>query len=308
MKLSRQMPLNALRVFESVARLLSFTKAGEELGMSQTAVSYQIKLLEDKIGERLFLRQTRQIALTEAGERLAPAVKQAFDLLSEGLAAASRDSTELLTIYATTTFAHQWLTPRIGRFQIAYPNVAVRLVTGQSPADIGADNADVAIRWGTDAWPGLRAHKVLEADFTPMLNPKLAESIGGIRKPSDLLKLRLIDPGDKWWVLWFKAAGVGEVSIPHSLRNRLGAQSLEAGAAIAGYGVGILTPAFYRDEVRRGVLFQPFSVNARDGSDYYLTYPDSRRNSSKIRMFRDWILKEAADDAKLAGEAFNRTS
>lgn len=297
MKLSRQFPLNALRVFEATARQASFTKAGEELGMTQTAVSYQIKLLEGSIGEPLFLRQTRRISLTAAGARLAPKVSEAFDLLQEAVAQARNTTEGTLNIQSTATFATHWLARHIGSFQLRNPAIAVRLETAQELVDFAQTEVDVAIRAGRGNWPGLRTHALMKVDFTPMLSPVLSKSIGGLSTPADLLKLRLIDPGDPWWKIWLAAAGIADPTLEGRPRSRLGAQSFEAQAAVAGQGVALLTPAFYAEELAMGRLIQPFDIVGNDGSHYWLAYPESRRNAPKIRIFRDWLLKEIGADA-----------
>jgi len=292
MKLSRQFPLNALRIFEAVARLGSFTKAGEEIGMTQTAVSYQIKLLEENIGEPLFLRRPRQISLTDTGERLAPKVTEAFGMLNEAVASVRVAAEETLIIHSTPTFASQWLARNLGSFQLQHPNIAVRLTTSDTLIDFGREAADVAIRSGKGDWPALAAHRLMKVDFTPMLSPQLAVSIDGLNAPEDLLKLRIIDAGDPWWAVWFKAAGVADPDLGSRPRSRLGAQSFEASAAIAGQGVAILTPEFYRDDLAAGRLLQPFPLVCDDGVDYWLAYPESRRNVQKIRAFRNWVIGE----------------
>lgn len=292
MKMSRQFPLNALRVFDAAARHGSFTKAGEELGMTQTAVSYQIKLLEENIGEPLFLRRPRQVQLTDAGERLAPKVSDGFDMLRDAVASVRQEAEAALIIHSTPTFASQWLARHLGSFQLAHPNVSVRLATADRLVDFSREPADVGIRSGTGDWPGLVAHRIFPVDFTPMLAPELARSIGGIHEPADLLKLRIIDPGDPWWQQWFEAAGVPGVDLTDRPASRLGSQSFEARAAIAGQGVAILTPAFYPDEVASGRLYAPFDLRCSDGHHYWLVYPHGRRNTPKIRLFREWIFRE----------------
>lgn len=289
MKMSRQFPLNALRVFESAARHLSFTKAGEELGLTQTAVSYQVKLLEDTLGEPLFLRRPRQVTLTDAGERLAPKMSEAFALMSDAIAGLSESAEGTLIIHSTATFAARWLARHLGSFQLANPGIAVRLETSQEVIDFSQTQADVAIRSGKGKWPGLNADPVFKNHFSPMLSPDLAATIGGIAKPADLLKLRLIDPGDPWWPIWFAAAGLPDVDLAGRPSSRFGAQAFEAAAAVAGQGVAILMPEFYADDVALGRLMQPFDIVADDGSDYWLVYPESRRNVPKIRAFRLWL-------------------
>ncbi|OAP38123.1 LysR family transcriptional regulator [Sinorhizobium glycinis] len=292
MKMSKQFPLNALRVFEAAARLGSFTKAGEELGMTQTAVSYQIKLIEENVGEPLFLRRPRQVTLTEVGQRLAPKVTEAFELLQDAVSSARGDIGAALRIHSTATFASQWLARNIGTFHLAHPNIAVRLSTSDKIIDLAQEAADIAIRYGKGDWPGLVGHPLMRGEFTPMLSPALAETIGGVHEPRDLLKLRIIDPNDPWWPLWFRAAGVDDPDLAGRPASRLGAQTFEARAAVAGQGVAILTPAFYADEVALGRLYQPFDLHANDGRDYWLVYPHARRNAPKIRAFRDWVLRE----------------
>ena len=291
MKMSRQFPLNALRVFEAAARHGSFTRAGDELGMTQTAVSYQIKLLEENIGEPLFLRRPRQVQLTEAGERLAPKVSDGFEMLRDAVASVRQEAEAALIIHSTPTFASQWLARHLGSFQLAHPSISVRLVASSETIDFTRESCDLAIRTGKGNWPGLVTHPIFPVDFTPMLTPDLARSIGGVHEPADLLKLRIIDPGDPWWRQWFEAAGV-EVDLSNRPASRLGAQSFEAHAAIAGQGVAILTPEFYPDEVTSGRLYAPFDLRCSDGHHYWLVYPHGRRNTPKVRMFRDWILEE----------------
>lgn len=296
MKMSKQFPLNALRVFEAAARLGSFTKAGEALGMTQTAVSYQIKLLEENVGEPLFLRRPRHVSLTEVGEQLAPKVTEAFEILKEAVASARGDTEATLLISSTATFASQWLAREIGTFQFAHPNIAVRLVANDAIVDFSKESVDVAIRSGKGDWPGLISHRLMRVEFTPMLSPALAETIGGVRTPADLLKLRIIDPRDPWWPLWFHAAGIADPDLAGRPANRLGAQAFEARAAVAGQGVAILMPGFYSDDVALGRLYQPFDLRCSDGHDYWLVYPHARRNTPKIRAFRDWIMGALGPD------------
>ena len=287
-------PLQAIRVFEAVARHLSFTKAAQELGMTQAAASYQIKLLEERIGAPLFLRRPRQIELTEPGQRLAPAVSEAFAILGQAYAAARGGADGLLCVTTVLTFASNWLAQHLGAFQIAHPALAVRLDTSSRLTDFAREDVDLAIRSGGGKWPGLEAHKLLDADFTPMLSPKLAASIGGVNEPADLLRLPILDPGDIWWTQWFEAAGVSGHVLAKRPGSSMGAQAYEANAAMAGHGVAILTRALFKNEIADGRLVQPFDLVGDDGHAYWLVYPTARRNVPKIRAFRDWILAEIA--------------
>ncbi|RUU52027.1 transcriptional regulator GcvA [Mesorhizobium sp. M2C.T.Ca.TU.002.02.1.1] len=287
-------PLQAIRVFEAVARHLSFTKAAQELGMTQAAASYQIKLLEERIGAPLFLRRPKQIELTEPGQRLAPAVSEAFSILGQAYAAARGGADGLLCVTTVLTFASNWLAQHLGSFQLAHPALAVRLDTSSRLTDFAREDVDLAIRSGGGKWPGLEAHKLLDADFTPMLSPKLAASIGGVNEPADLLRLPILDPGDIWWSQWFEAAGVTGHDLAKRPGSSMGAQAYEANAAMAGHGVAILTRALFKNELADGRLVQPFDLVGDDGHAYWLVYPTARRNVPKIRAFRDWILAEIA--------------
>ena len=296
MKQARQIPLNALRVFDAVASHMSFTKAGEALGITQTAVSYQIRLLEEMLGTPLFLRRPRRIELTEVGARLAPRVAEAFGLLTEALTTVLADTEETLTISTTPTFAAHWLASNIGRFQLAARHVAVRMIATLDVVDFARDPIDVAIRYGQGAEPGLVSHELMRVDYTPMISPHLLEREGPLREPRDLLRLRLIDASDPWWRIWFDAAGVPDADLEGRPNSRLGAQTYEAHAAIAGHGVAILTPAFHRAELAAGLLVQPFPLVCDDGRNAYrLTYPETRRHQPKIKAFRDWLLREIAE-------------
>ncbi|GAB5428009.1 MAG: transcriptional regulator GcvA [Devosia indica] len=288
-------PLTALRAFEAVARHLNFTRAAEELGMTQAAVSYQIKILEERVGMPLFMRRPRQIALSEAGARLAPDVTQAFDLIRNAFADTRDGIGNQLSITAVPTFAVQWLGQNMGLFQLAHPEIAVRIDTSNDVIDLAHGDFDIAIR--TLSGPqgkGMVCHLLVEANFTPLLSPALAESIGGVTRPEDLLKLPILDPQDEWFDIWFKAAGVTGFSAEGRPQSSMGWQSLLGTAAMAGRGVSMLTPILFRDEVASGRLVQPFDLLATAGKGYYLVYPENRRNVPRIKLFRDWIMEATA--------------
>lgn len=294
-------PLAAVRAFEAAARHMSFTKAADELGMTQAAVSYQIKLLEERVGAPLFLRRPRQVTLTEIGRRLAPQVRQAFETLSAAFAETRAGTGETLAITTVATFGSNWLAPRIGSFQVAHPKLAVRLDTSSHWVDFTREEMDVAIRVGRGRWPGLVTHRLMALTFTPMLSPQLAESIGGVEEPADLLDLPIIGPGDPWWAMWLEAAGLPPASVEGRPKNLLGSQANEAQAALAGQGVAMLTPEFFATELASGRLIQPFDLLGRDEDCFWLAYPGSRRNAPKIAAFRAWILSEMERSA--GGEA-----
>ena len=205
-------PLAALRAFEAVARHLNFTRAAEELGMTQAAVSYQIRLLEDRMGAPLFLRKPREVVLTETGALFARPTIDAFEILREAYAEPTTDLVSTLSISTMPTFAGTWLSPRLGKFQMNNPDLAVRLETSDTIVDFAREDVSVAIRGGYGNWPGLTAQHLMEMDYSPMLSPTLAAK-HDIREPADLLKLPLLDRGDRNWAVWMREAEIGRAHV-----------------------------------------------------------------------------------------------
>nr|WP_295466114.1 LysR substrate-binding domain-containing protein [Mesorhizobium sp.] len=289
-------PLSALRAFEAAARHLSFTRAAEELAMTQAAVSYQIKILEERVGSALFVRKPRQVLLTETGQALAIASTDAFRKIAEAFETARTGGQGTLSISTIPTFAANWLALHLGAFQMENPRIAVRIETSDALVDLARDNIDVAVRSSrVGEWAGLDAHFLFHETFTPMLSPALAASIGGVREPADLLKLPIIDSGDRWWTTWFGLVGVDAASaLDARPRSQFGSQSYEGRAVVAGHGVGILTPAMFSQELAAGSLIQPFDILGHDDHSYWLVHQSARRNVPKIRAFREWLLAELA--------------
>jgi len=284
-------PLTAVRAFEAAARYQSFTKAAEELGMTQAAVSYQVKLLEDRLGTPLFHRLPKKVALSEAGQRLAPAIAEAFMNLHTAFAALRERDDGVLAITAVHTFATNWLVPRLGTFQRDHPEISVRIELSGRRVDFTREDFDLGIRGGHGKWPGLRADQLMPIAFTPLCSPDFLERHGPWKTPADLLRAPRLDAHDDWWRIWCAAAGIS--SAPAAASNvSLDVQSLLGTAAIAGQGVAILMPAFFSADLAARRLVQPFPLMATDETAYWLVYPETRRNVRKIRAFRDWILGE----------------
>ncbi|HEY8381744.1 MAG TPA: transcriptional regulator GcvA [Microvirga sp.] len=292
-------PLTAVRAFEAASRHLNFTKAAEELGMTQAAVSYQIKMLEDRVGTALFVRLPRQVALTPAGARLAPQVTEAFEMLQAAFAHTGKVVDNVLSLSVLQTIASQWLVPRLGRFQMTHPQFAVQLDASHHMVDFGRDEFDLGIRSGRGDWPGLEAHLLLPSHFTPLCSPSLLQDVE-IRSPADILKLPLLGPQDPWWPQWFEEAGVGPVDLSDRPDNSLRTQQFEGMAAMAGQGVALVNPFFFAADLAAGRLVQIFDLVVKADRDYWLVYPTSRRRSPKIRAFCEWILDEASRDSAQA--------
>jgi LysR family transcriptional regulator, glycine cleavage system transcriptional activator len=295
--MSRLPPLSAIRAFEAAARHGSFTKAAEELGMTQAAVSYQVKLLEDRVGTPLFLRQPRRVVLSEAGKRLAPAVAEAFQRLNAAFASLRETDEHVLSVTAVNTFCTNWLVPRLGTFQMAHPNIAVRLEASHRVVDFALEEFDLAIRSGKGDWPGLKAYQLFPVDLTAVASPEFLKRVGRIERAEDLLSLPLLDCNDECWQRWFAHAGVKN---PPPLKGpvlQMQTQQMIGSAAMAGQGIALVTPALFDTDLVAGRLIQilPIVVSHQD-MEYWLVYPEDRQNAAKIRAFRDWILAEVAKD------------
>ena len=285
-------PLAAIRAFEAAARHGSFTAAGAELGMTQAAVSYQIRLLEERVGAPLFRRRARGVVLTAEGQRLAEPAGEAMAILREAFAEVRRDAGETLVISVLATFATHVLAVGLGRFQIAHPAITTRVEIDHRMVDLLAGEATVAIRSGQGVWPGLRADHLMRATYTPMVSRAFLERHGPLRRPEDLLTVPRLDADDPDWALWFRAAGVEPPPAAARPASSLGIQALDAQAVMAGHGAGILTPVYFRDALRRGDLIQPFDIVAEGTLSIWLAYPERRRNGPAIRAFRAWLLEE----------------
>jgi LysR family glycine cleavage system transcriptional activator len=293
-------PLAAVRAFEAAARTENFTSAAAELGMTQAAVSYQVKSLEERLGAPLFVRERGRVRLTPLGARLLPALTGAFDAIEAAFASHRAEDESLLTVTTTHTFANTWLAWRLGAFQMEHPDLAVRMTTSNELVDLRSGDADVAIRAGSGDWDGLEKHRLFESSFTPMASPECLDAVerrlGRNLEPGDIPNENRIGPGDDWWQQWFSDNGVpADESVLRRAGIRLDNQANEGHAAMAGQGFALLTPLLWKGDVAAGRLVVPFPdrVSTR-GWAYWLVYPSERRTVPKVKRFREWIVEEVA--------------
>ena len=286
-------PLAAIRVFETVARHGNFSRAAAELNMTQSAVSYQIKLLEDYVGAPLFVRQPRGVSLSAKGETIAPTVRRALGDLAQSFRLVRDESNAVLVISTMQTIAGNWLAPRLGGFQLLHPGYAVRLDISSHLVDLDGEGVDVVIRSGKGHWPGLASHFLMNQTFTPVCSPHYIAREGRPETPAQMLDHVLIDRNDIWWPMWFETAGLDRNAAVTRSSIDVDTQQMAAILAVAGSGIALVSPAFVSDDLKSGRLIQLFDVMAKSGSEYFLAYSDARRNTPKIRAFREWILGEA---------------
>lgn len=281
----KALSLNTLRAFEAAARHLNFTRAADELCVTQAAVSQQVKTLEAHVGKALFRRTTRGLILSDEGAVLAPVVSDALQRMGAALAAVSGEGTrEVLTVGAVGTFAISFLIERLPHFRTLHPGIEVRLLTNNNAVDLWTESLDLAIRFGDGGWHGVAAEQIFAAPMTPMCSPRLAERIA---RPADLGRhtlLRSYRLHD--WPAWLEAAGVRGVVANGPVFD---ASHLMAMAAMRGLGVALLPLAMFEREREAGMLVAPSEVVV-DRGGYWLTRLSSRTPSGAMAAFSDWLL------------------
>jgi len=285
--------LAALRSFEAVARLGSFTRAAGELGVTQGAVSYQVRLLEEEIRGPLFRREGRGIALTAEAQRLLPILQQALADIAEGIAAvlpAAEDEAKL-TVALSTYFAAHWLSKRLAGFSQRHPAIKLRLQHPESTADFA--EVDMAIRWHAldAAAPGLQSELLFAAPLAPVCSQKLRDGPLPLASPTHLHHHMLLrdEVTRDAWTTWLKRAGV---TPPARIREvTINDPNVYIQAAIDGQGFA-LADSLVADDIALGRLIEPFDLRL-EGYGYFLTYPRAALARRSARAFRDWLLAEA---------------
>lgn len=283
--------LNGLRAFEAAARHLSFTLAASELNVTQTAISHQIRRLEEELGIRLFIRQNRALALTPEARDYLPGVRAAFnDLRLATDRLLRRDDDKVLTVSTIASLAAKWLLPRLTDFQEAHPGIDVRITTSTSLVDFQRDNVDAAIRYGRGQWAGLRADWLMADELFPVCSPSLLRSDEPLRTPGDLKDHVLLhtNSGDDWR-LWLTAAGLPtDISRQPGLTFDMTFVTIQA--AIDGMGVAMGRTSYVRDDIAKGRLVVPFKIALPADAGFYLVSPEGRREAPKLAAFRQWMI------------------
>ncbi|KRP94360.1 transcriptional regulator GcvA [Bradyrhizobium sp. NBAIM20] len=292
--------LNGLRAFEAAARHLSFTLAASELNVTQTAISHQIRRLEEELGIRLFIRQNRALALTPEARDYLPGVRAAFnDLRLATDRLLRKDDDKVLTVSTLASLAAKWLLPRLTDFQEQHPGIDVRITTSTSLVDFQRDNVDAAIRYGRGQWPGLRADWLMADELFPVCSPSLLRGDKPLRRPEDLRNHPLLhtsSTNSDDWRLWLTAAG-----LPADIARHPGITFdmifMTIQAAIDGIGVAMGRTSYVQDDIAKGRLVVPFKIALPADAGFYLVAPDGRREAPKLAAFRQWVLAAAQNKA-----------
>ncbi|HZP79788.1 MAG TPA: transcriptional regulator GcvA [Pseudolabrys sp.] len=303
-------PLNAVRAFEAAARHNSFTRAATELCVTQGAVSRHVAALEQHFATRLFVRRHRAIDLTPAGHKLLAAFGEALDrieLAAHDLRAAAEDKTLRVTL--PPTFAIRWIVPRLARLHALDARLNVQITTSHSPPDFAGEGVDVAIYSGPHPPKGLDARKLFGEMLLPVCSPKLTRGPRALRRPADLLDHVLMysmhRPND--WRNWSAVAGLSELDLSKGLTFENSALAYQA--AIDGVGVAIAQKSLIQDDLAYGRLVAPFAVEAPNDWAYYIIRPKRAPARSHVKVFEDWVIKEAVtQETTVPGEGSRRAA
>lgn len=296
----RRLPnLNALRAFEAAARHLSFTKAAEELSVTQGAVSHQVAALEAQLGVELFERLNRRLRLTTLGRQYLPALSEAFDRIAFATQELRVDEQEgALRVTLMPSFAQVWLLPRLRRFRERAPDVDVMVLAAERVMDFRQEPVDLAIRIGMGDYPGLWVEHLLEEFVLPVCAPSLLSRPPGLHRPEDLEHYALLhdDAGEDKrfidWTSWLKIAGVEGVDPTRGMQ--FSNSSFVIMSAIAGEGVALAKLALCIEELVAGRLVQPFGPMVPMGRSYWIVTTPEKARWPKVRKFVAWLKEEAA--------------
>lgn len=287
-------PLNPLRAFEAAARHMSFTKAAEEMNVTQGAISRQVKVLEEYLGFALFDRTSKGLELSRNGRGYAATLSQAFEQIAlatdEVITARSHS---VLTIRGYTTFLVRWLVPLLPEFKIKHPNIEIRLVSASDPVDFERENVDLGIRYGYGHWRNMESELLFFDSLIPVCSPALVEQTR-LESPRDLSRCTLLHLNlrRRDWPDWLAAAGDEHLNVENNLfLEDLG---VVYQCAVAGMGVAIGQQAYVEDDLAARRLVAPFDFVLRRSKGYYLVFPKDRGHVTKIRVFQEWLRERIA--------------
>ncbi|RLJ62090.1 transcriptional regulator GcvA [Sulfurisoma sediminicola] len=307
-------PLNALRAFEVAARHLSFKNAAQELSVTPTAISHQIRMLEDFLGLALFRRLTRSLELTPEGEAMLPKVREGLECFAAAVESARvQVAQERLIVVAPPSFATRWLVPRLKGFSQAAPGVELHLVSslnaidGEQPGaarifdsiDLREEESQVAICFGTGDYAGLHVDRILSSGYFAVCSPRLMEGPHPLREPADIRFHALIhddtianERARPSWEEWLRLAGV--TGVDASAGPHFRDSGLALVAAIDGMGIALASRPLAATEVAAGRLVSPFKISVQHNYAYYLVTPEAISARPAVEAFRRWLLAEAS--------------
>lgn len=290
-------PLNALTAFEAAARTENFTRAAQELGVSQAAVSQQVKGLEATLGIKLFARDKKRLVITRAGADYLAVVRDALDRIAVGTdRLLQRQASTVLTVSTSPDFGAKWLVHRLSRFNAVHPQIDLRVWSTTQHVDLVRERVDVAIRHGDGRWPGLEAVALCRERLVPVCSPKLVSRRKQFADARDLLKFPLLRlEGWATWSKWFNAAGVAAPATPGPVLNQA---SMLIDAAVDGQGIALARTTLAAWDLLNGRLVIPIDVSLMLENTYWIVCPKVAWQDPKVAAFRDWLLAEASEETQ----------
>ncbi|HME29588.1 MAG TPA: transcriptional regulator GcvA [Pseudolabrys sp.] len=292
----RRLPqLSALRAFEAAARHVSFTRAAQELCVTQGAVSHQVKGLESELGIKFFNRERQRLTITGAGQEYLAVVRDALDRIATGTERlVQRQTSGMLTVSTSPDFAAKWLVHRLGRFAEVHPEIDLRVSATMHHVDFAREDVDIAVRHGDGHWPGLHVTRLCSEHLFAVCSPTLASELG---RPADVLKLPLLHFDDHTtWFAWLDAAGVAGTDAIHGpILNRA---SMLIDAAVDGQGIALARTTLAAWDLINGRLVRPFPIALPLSKSYWIVSPKATASLPKLVAFREWLLAQASEDTR----------
>jgi DNA-binding transcriptional LysR family regulator len=301
--LRRVMPsLTALQFFDAAARHMSFTRAAEDLNVTQSAVSRQIRELEAFLGQPLFHRIKQRLVMTDAGEAYAASVRE---LLNQAEAAtlqvmAYNGRGGVLTVALLPTFGSRWLVPRLGDFINLHKDIQLNLVTQLKPFTFTGTGIDAAIHFGADVWPDAVCHRLMGEVILPVCAPSLLGGRPELSHPKEVQQFPMLQltTRPQAWMDWLHAVGVETLDGPPGPRFEEFQMVIQA--AIAGLGIAVLPRFLIQEELAGGRLVPAINRPVRSDHAYYLVHPEGKADLYKVCVFRDWLIEQCRLEAEEA--------
>lgn len=289
-------PLNALRTFEAVASRLSFSKGAEALHVTPAAVSSQIRALEDRLNQKLFHRQGRNITLTAAGRRLLPGVQRGLRELNQAVRLIEEDKSQgVLNVSTMPSFMQRWLAHRLAEFYKAHPEIDLRINASNAVVDFGTTDFHAAIRFGPGRWTGLRSVKLMDDWIVPVCSPEFLAKHGPIETAEDLGKHNILVVDDEMWKQWIGSLGGAEIqrnwpALDDSVTLMIMAEQ--------GHGVALARWSVVARDLEAGRLVRAIPTAVKTNWSYYFVAPPDYFELPKVTVLREWLFEHAQRFAK----------
>lgn len=301
---NRRLPsLNALRVFEAAARHLSFKKAAQELNVSQSAISHQIKAMEKSLGINLFIRRPRAVELTAHGQFYYPMIRDAFDSIAEATEMMVKETSKsIFTLQVYSTFTIRWLLPRLEQFQSLNPDIQIRLHTSQTNTDFHQSSVDAGILIGQSGDPTLHYEHLFDVEMFPVCSPDYLEKHGAIREPADLLGHPLLQvyPSADDWPNWMAAKGLTHINSGARIQLQMESYNDALISAAKGFGIALGQQPYMTEDLDSGKLIELFpGQRVRNPNHWYLTCRREKAQTRKFELFRNWLSEQVNMDPDL---------